>query len=150
MKNYKFTINGKQYSVDVADIEGKVAQVEVNGTPYEVELEMEMPARPKPVARPAAAPQAQARPAAEPAPVAAKPASAPVGDGTPIKSPLPGVVLDVFVKAGDNVKAGQHLLLLEAMKMENNIDSDKDGVVKEVRVQRQDSVMEGDVLVVIA
>ncbi|MCQ2286622.1 MAG: biotin/lipoyl-binding protein [Bacteroidales bacterium] len=145
MKNYKFTINGNKYSVDVADIEDNKTSVEVNGTAYEVELDMEVPAaRPKPVVKPvakAAAPQVAAAPTA-------KPAAAPTS-GTAVKSPLPGRVLDVFVKVGDAVKQGQHLVLLEAMKMENNIDSDIEGTVTEVRARRDDSVMEGDVLVII-
>ena len=74
--------------------------------------------------------------------------AAATASGATLKSPLPGVILDVFCKEGDSVKAGQRLFLLEAMKMENNIDAEKDGVVKEVRVHRSDSVMEGDVLVV--
>jgi biotin carboxyl carrier protein len=156
MKNYKFTINGNKYSVDIVDIEDQVATVEVNGTPYQVELEMEVR---KPVSAPkavvkvagqTAAPMAsltpsQAMPKIAPVPQAA---TAPSG-GSVIKSPLPGVVLDIYVKAGDTVKPGQHVLLLEAMKMENNIDADREGVIKEIKVQRNDSVMEGDILVVI-
>jgi biotin carboxyl carrier protein len=68
--------------------------------------------------------------------------------GGSINSPLPGVVLDVFVKPGDKVTAGQRVILLEAMKMENNIESDKDGVVAEVKARKGDSVMEGDVLII--
>jgi biotin carboxyl carrier protein len=156
MKNYKFTIHGNKYSVDIVDIEDQVATVEVNGTPYQVELEMEIR---KPVSAPktvvkvagqTAAPKAsltpsQAIPKIAPVPQAA---AAPSG-GSVIKSPLPGVVLDIFIKVGDAVKPGHHILLLEAMKMENNIDADKEGVVKEIKVQRNDSVMEGDILVVI-
>ena len=74
--------------------------------------------------------------------------AAPTGGGGTLTSPLPGTVLDVFVKPGDAVKVGQRMLLLEAMKMENNIDADRDGVVKEVKVSKSDAVMEGQVLVV--
>jgi biotin carboxyl carrier protein len=154
MKNYKFTIHGNKYSVDIVDIEDQVAIVEVNGAPYQVELDMEVR---KPAHRAVikvggqTAPPvssltpSQAMPKIDPVPQAA---AAPSG-GSIIKSPLPGVVLDIYVKVGDHVKQGQHIVLLEAMKMENNIDADKEGVVKEVRVQRNNSVMEGDVLVVI-
>jgi len=156
MKNYKFTINGNKYSVDIVDIEDQVATVEVNGTPYQVELEMEVR---KPVSAPKAVVKvagqtavsaasltpSQAIPKIAPVPQAA---TAPSG-GSVIKSPLPGVVLDIYVKTGDTVKPGQHVLLLEAMKMENNIDADKEGVVKDIKVQRNDSVMEGDILVII-
>jgi biotin carboxyl carrier protein len=145
MKNYNFKINGNNYSVDIVDIEEQIATVEVNGTPYEVELEMEVrkPVAPKPVAS-VAAPSAPKTAAAT---VAAPKTAAPAG-GNVIKSPLPGAVLDIFVNVGDTVKQGQHVIKLEAMKMENNIDADHDGVVKEIRVHKNDSVMEGDVLIV--
>ena len=64
-----------------------------------------------------------------------------------VKSPLPGVILDIRIKEGDTVSVGQTLMVLEAMKMENNIDSDRAGVVKSVKVNRGDSVLEGDVLI---
>lgn len=149
MKKYNLTINGTKYSVDINDIEDNKANIEVNGTPYTVELDMEsiptmQKSQPKVVR--VAAPAPKAAPAA-PAAVPAAPA-APTA-GCVLKSPLPGTILDIFVNAGDTVKTGQHLILLEAMKMENNIDADRDGVVKEIRVRRSDSVMEGDVLLVI-
>lgn len=148
MRTYKFTINGNQYSVEISDIEENVAHLEVNGTPYNVQLDMPPLTAPKP---PVQAPKKTVAPAPQAAPAPAKVAApAPAqSSGSVIKSPLPGVILDVFVRVGDTIKAGQHLLLLEAMKMENNIDADKAGVVKEIRVQRNDSVMEGDVLIVI-
>ena len=148
MKNYKFTINGNKYSVEVGDIENNAVNVEVNGTPYTVELdtEIKVPVKVKPVVMVnTSAPKSA--PAAAPASVKSAPAAA-TAAGATLKSPLPGTILDVFCKEGDSVKAGQRLFLLEAMKMENNIDAEKDGVIKEVRVHRSDSVMEGDVLVV--
>lgn len=156
MKKYNLTINGTKYSVDINDIEDNKANIEVNGTPYTVELDMEsiptmQKSQPKVVR--VAAPAPKAAPAA-PAAVPAAPAAVPAAPAAPtagcvLKSPLPGTILDVFVNVGDTVKTGQHLILLEAMKMENNIDADRDGVVKEIRVRRSDSVMEGDVLLVI-
>ncbi len=148
MKNYKFTINGNKHSVDIVNIEDQVATVEVNGVPYQVELEVEVKkpvSTPKPVAKVVAprAPQATSQATATP-----QATIAPTG-GSTIKSPLPGVVLNIYVEVGDTVKPGQRILMLEAMKMENNIDADKEGVVKEIRVHKNDSVMEGDVLVVI-
>jgi biotin carboxyl carrier protein len=155
MKNYKFTINDNKYSVDIVDIEDQVATVEVNGTPYQVELEVEVR---KPVSAPktvvkvatATAPQIAHSATHKDAPLPKVPQAvvAPSG-GSTIKSPLPGVILDIYVKVGDSVKPGQRVLMLEAMKMENNIDADKEGVVKEIRVQRNDAVMEGDVLIII-
>lgn len=149
MKNYKFTINGNKYSVEVGDLENNAVNVEVNGTPYNVEMDMEIkqPVKVKPVVKVSANTNKAAAPAAATANVKSAPAAA-TASGATLKSPLPGTILDIFCKEGDAVKAGQRLFLLEAMKMENNIDAEKDGVIKEVRVHRSDSVMEGDILVV--
>ena len=145
MKEYKYTINGNKYNVTIGDIEENIAHVEVNGTPYTVEME-KAPAAPKKVVRPvvAAAPAAAAAP--EPAKV-----SRPAGGGgkSGIKSPLPGVILQVKVNVGDQVTKGQVLMVLEAMKMENNILSDKDGKVAAINVSKGDSILEGTDLIVI-
>ena len=144
MKTYNFKIYGNKYAVEVGEIEDNMIDVTVNGAPYKVELDMELkPRTVKPVVQVAAPPKVQAAaPAQKVAP------AAPTGGGGTLTSPLPGTVLDVFVRPGDAVKVGQRLLLLEAMKMENNIDADRDGVVKEVKVSKSDAVMEGQVLVV--
>lgn len=141
MKDYKYIINGNEYKVTVGEIEGNIANVEVNGTAYKVEMPEKVEA-PKPVVRPAA------RPAAAPA---AAPAARPAAGGgkAAVKSPLPGVILDVKVNVGDTVKRGQTVLILEAMKMENNINADKDGKVTAINVKQGDSVLEGTDLVVI-
>ena len=145
MKEYKYTINGNKYNVTIGDIEENIAHVEVNGVPYTVEME-KAPAAPKKVVRPvvAAAPAAAAAP--EPAKV-----SRPAGGGgkSGIKSPLPGVILQVKVNVGDQVTNGQVLMVLEAMKMENNILSDKDGKVVAINVSKGDSILEGTDLIVI-
>lgn len=146
MKSYKFTINGNKYTVDINNIEDGKASVEVNRTPYTVELEMDEIKVPQPKVVKVAAPAAPKAGTTQ-ANVPAAPA-APTASGAAIKSPLPGVVLDVFVHEGDSVKAGQHVMLLEAMKMENNIDAPKDGVIKQIKASKGTSVMEGDVLVV--
>ena len=142
MKEYKYKINGNLYKVSVGDIDGKNVHVEVNGTPYTVELEKETAPKIKPIAR-AAAPA--------PAPVPAAPAMsrpAPAGQGG-IKSPLPGVILDIKVNKGDTVKRGQTLMILEAMKMENDIKSDRDGTVTAINVSKGESVLEGTDLLII-
>ena len=146
MKEYKYTINGNVYNVTIGDIEENVAHVEVNGTPYNVEMEkvIKTTAMPKPVVRPVAAAQA--------APAAAAPAAKPAAGGagkSGVKSPLPGVILDVKVSVGDVVKRGQTLIVLEAMKMENNINADRDGKVTAINVGKGDSVLEGTDLVII-
>ena len=138
MKEYKYKINGNEYNVAVEELEGNKANVTVNGKSYEVELDR--PAKPavsKPVARPAAAPAA--------APVAAAPApkAAPAAGGAGIKAPLPGVILDIKVKVGDAVAKGQTVAILEAMKMENNINADREGTVVSINVEKGQSIAEG-------
>ncbi len=147
MKQYKFKINGNEYAVEISNVDDNAAKVSVNGTTYDVEIEG------KKVSAPTKTPkivQAPTVPSTDSHPSVAKTthpaAAAKAGD---IKSPLPGVVLDVVVREGDTVKEGQHLLLLEAMKMENNIESDKAGTVTRIHVRKGDSVLEGDVLITI-
>ena len=139
MNEYKLNINGNDYQVAVNDLNGNRADVTVNGTNYTVTLDQEKAVAAKPVAAAAPAP-------AQPAPAAA---AKPAAGGGAVKSPLPGVILDIKVAVGDAVKVGQRLMVLEAMKMENNVDSDKEGTVAEIRVGTGDSVLEGDVLIVI-
>ena len=143
MKDYKYIINGNEYKVTIGEIEGNIANVEVNGTAYKVEMPERVEA-PKPVTRPVA------RPAA--APASAAPAARPAAGGSgkaAVKSPLPGVILDIKVNVGDTVKRGQTILILEAMKMENNINADKDGKVTAINVKAGESVLEGTDLIVI-
>lgn len=144
MNNFKYIINGNEYNVHIANVEGNIAELEVNGTPYRVEMEkvLKQTKTPK-LVRPDAVPTTDSHP------TIAKTTSPGVATSGSVKTPLPGVILDVLVKPGDTVKVGQHLLVLEAMKMENNIDSDKEGRVVEVKVRKGDSVLEGDVLLTI-
>lgn len=144
MKEYKFKIGGNDYQVAINSIEGNIADVTVNGTPYKVEMENAPAAAAVAAAAPAAAPAAAA-----PAPAAA-PAAAPAGPGTDINSPLPGVIIEVSVKEGQAVKAGQKVAVLEAMKMENDIQAEKDGTVTAIHVHKGDSVLEGAKIVTIA
>ncbi len=140
MKNYKFIINGTTYEVDIKNVEDQTIQLEVNGTPYSVTLDKEIKQTKTPKLV-----RSQAVPSTNTSKQEAKTARM---SGS-INSPLPGVVLDVFVKPGDKVSVGQKVILLEAMKMENNIESDKEGTVSTVKVRQGDSVMEGDVLITI-
>ena len=145
MKEYKYKINGNLYNVVIGDIEENIAHVEVNGTHYTVEMEKKPKAAPapKPVVRPAA------KPAAAPAATApvAKPAAGGAKSG--VKSPLPGVILDIKVNVGDEVKKGQTIIILEAMKMENSINADKDGKIAAINVSKGESVLEGTDLIII-
>lgn len=156
MGKYNFRINGYDYQVDVNSVEGGIADVTVNGTDYKVELADAVPApaqqavRPAPqtvsTGAPAVTPQATA-----PAPQAAQTAtaSAPQGKGEVVTAPLPGVILDIKVKVGDAVKAGQTVAVLEAMKMENEIESTASGTVTAVNAGKGDSVLEGAAIITI-
>ena len=158
MKEYKYSINGNEYTVAVIDLDGNTAAVEVNGTSYKVDiLGEELNITPRPAAKPTApvapAPQPQAAaPVAQPAPVEQPAAPAPAqaaGNGKPILSPLPGVILDLKVNVGDQVKAGQTVAILEAMKMENEIVAAKAGVVAGIHVKEGQVVNPGDALITI-
>ena len=136
MKEYKYKINGNLYKVTVGEIDGNKAHREVNG------MERDVKPKIKPVMRtasttPAAPPPAISRPAAT------------ENQKSGIKSPLPGVILDIKVKEGDSVKRGQTLLILEAMKMENDIKSDRDGKVVAINVSKGESILEGTDLIII-
>lgn len=142
MKEYKYKINGNTYNVTIGDIDDNMAQVEVNGVPYKVELEK------APAVKVASAPRPSAAPRTETGnKVISKPAA--TGGANSVKAPLPGVVLSINVKEGDTVKAADTILMLEAMKMENAIHAGRDGKVKSVNVKQGDSVLQDDVLVVI-
>lgn len=146
MKSYKFRINGNEYNVDINSVEGNIADVTVNGASYQVEMEN----APAPVQKPAQAPAtATAAPTATATAPAPKPA-APAGAGKPVTSPLPGVIIEVSVKEGQAVKAGQKVAVLEAMKMENEIQAPADGTVTAILVNKGDSVLEGAEIVKIA
>ena len=152
MRTYSYNVNGAQYDVTIESIQGQMAKVNVNGVAFNVEMlgapitEGDLPA-----AAPAAAPAATtAAPAAAPATPAAAPAKGAAGAGTPVKAPLPGVVTKVLVANGQAVKKGDTVVVLEAMKMENNITAECDGTVSGVCCAAGDSVMEGTTLVTIA
>lgn len=148
MKQYKYKVNGAQYDVTIDSIVGNIAKVEVNGIPFEVEMqgsslvEEDLPTQ---VADETAAPAV----AAAPAVVEAAPAAGAPGAGAPVKAPLPGVVAKILVSVGQAVKKGETVLVLEAMKMENNITAEADGKITGICVAAGDSVMEGTTLVTI-
>ncbi|MBQ3909844.1 MAG: acetyl-CoA carboxylase biotin carboxyl carrier protein subunit [Muribaculaceae bacterium] len=144
MKEYKYKINGHEYKVNVGDIENNIAHIEVNGVAYKVELEEEKAVKPvvKKVAVSNDAPVA-AKPAAP------KPAAAAAGEHV-IASPLPGVIKELHVKEGQEVKANDVVCILEAMKMGNEIHAGKDGVVKSINVAIEESVQEGTTIMIIA
>ena len=151
-KKYQYKVQGVDYEVDIEEVEGNIAKVNVNGIPFEVELQQPInaakhPSMVKPkVAAPAVAPAAapKAASAAQPAPSAQ-----PAANGTLLKAPLPGTITTVNVKVGDQVSAGDTVVVLEAMKMQNNIEAENSGTVTAINVSPGDSVMEGAVLLTI-
>ena len=126
MRKFNITVNGVAYEVEVEEVAAGEASAPV-------------------AAAPKAAPKAAA-PAAKPA---AAPKAAPVANGTKVNAPMPGTILDVKVAQGQAVKKGDVLLILEAMKMENEILAPQDGTVAQVNVSKGASVNSGDVQVVL-
>lgn len=149
MKEFNFKINGNSYTVGIAIQGDNEAEVVVNGAAYHVEL-VDTTVKPKVVSKP----QIAAIPASHPVQFGSAVSknvvqkAAPVTTNT-VYSPLPGVIIDLKVKEGDIVTVGQTLLVLEAMKMENNIDADFAGVVKSINVKCGDTVLDGNVLLII-
>ncbi|MCF6332871.1 MAG: biotin/lipoyl-binding protein [Draconibacterium sp.] len=141
MKKYKFTIRGNDYDVHLKDIEGNIAELDVNGTIYEVEIRSEVKTSKTPT-------------------LTRKPVEKMPGEGQikkkqstgkhNIEAPLPGTILKINVSVGDMVFEGQNLLVMEAMKMENQIQTGKGGEVISIRVKVGDSVLQDDVLIEIA
>ncbi len=151
MKKYILKIGDKDYKAEVKEITAETATIVVNDTEYSIELkELGRKAGFKIPSTGSAAPAPAAAPVATAAPAAAAPAPAANGDSEGVKAPLPGLIVDIMVSAGSQVKAGQNLLVMEAMKMENQVQAPYDGTVKKVIVNKGDTVAEGDVLVEIS
>lgn len=135
MRKFKFTIRGNEYEVQINSFEDNIAEIDVNGSIYQVELDEQVKTtktpklvRSKPVATTETAPK-------------------PVTSLSKVEAPLPGSIFKINVKEGDEVKKGQVIMIMEAMKMENNILSEKDGVISKIHVSEGASVLQGDVLV---
>lgn len=146
MKEYKYIINGNKFTVGVGDIHDNMVNVEVNGTPYSVELD-KAPAQKVSVSSPktpAAAPRTESGQK-----VISKPAATASANGTPVKSPLPGTIMSLNVKEGDTVTAGATVCILEAMKMENDVHTQVGGTVKKILVSVGDAILEGaDIMII--
>ena len=141
MKEYKYTIDGKEYKVEIGDIADNIANVTVNGEAFKVEMEPEPePEKTKVVVQPAAA---------QPASDDNTTSAANVNTANAVKAPLPGVITEIKVNVGDTVSAGDTVVVLEAMKMANNIEAEKSGKVTAICVKQGESVMEDSPLVVI-
>ena len=162
MKKYQYKVQGVDYEVEIAEVEGKIARVNVNGIPFEIEMQKPINAAKHPALaatkRATSVAPAEPQPAATvtnnsasenaaKAPVAAP--AAPAGAGTPVKAPLPGTINAINVKIGDKVGVGDIVIVLEAMKMQNNIEAEQAGTVTSISVNVGDSVMEGAVMLTI-
>ena len=158
MKTYKYKVQGVDYEVEIAEVEGKIARVNVNGIPFEIEMQKPINAAKHPAL--AATKRGAAAPAQPVAPITATPVqpvakpqpaqpAAAAGAGTPVKAPLPGTINAINVKVGDTVAVGDVVVVLEAMKMQNNIEAENAGTVTSILVNPGDSVMEGVVMLTI-
>ncbi len=150
MNKYQYKVQGVDYEVEIAEVEGNIAKVNVNGIPFEVELQQPINAAKHPnIVKPKVETPKVAAPVKAAAPAAAA-AAAPAAAGNALKAPLPGTITSVNVKVGDQVAAGDVVVVLEAMKMQNNIEAENSGTVTAINVNPGDSVMEGAVLLTIA
>ena len=149
MSKYQYKVQGVDYEVEIEEVEGNIAKVNVNGIPFEVELQQPINAAKHPTI---VKPKVEApKPAAQTAAPAAAPvqAAAPAGAGNALKAPLPGTISSINVKVGDTVAVGDVVIVLEAMKMQNNIEAENAGTITSITVNQGDSVMEGAVLLTI-
>jgi len=140
MKTYKYTINGKEYNVAIGNIEDNIATVTVNGEEFEVGMEPEEEPEKKKVVL--------GQPAKEATEIETAPAQN-VNTSNAVKAPLPGVITSIEVEVGQEVQAGDTLVVLEAMKMANNIEAEKAGKVVAICVKQGENVLEDAPLVVV-
>ena len=155
MKTYKFKINGNEYNVDINSVEGNIADVTVNGASYKVEMDGPSTssgsgAQGGPSAGSVAAVAGAGSSTGSAPSTGSGAVKAGSGAGVAVTSPLPGVIIEISVKEGQAVKAGQKVAVIEAMKMENEIQAPSDGTVTAVLVNKGDSVLEGAEIVKIA
>lgn len=139
MKKFDFTIRGNKYNVEIKRFEDNIADIEVNGTKYKVEVHKEVKVTKTPqLVRPEVQKEGSGK------------IRKTLSSSYLVKAPLPGNILKVLVKVGDEIKKGDNLMIMEAMKMENNILSEKDGTVKVIKAKDGDAVLQGDTLIEIA
>ncbi len=128
---YKIDVENMNFEIEVGELTGGTAQVKVNGKPYKIIIEnLDIVTAPVQTSPPAAG------------------TNAPAGAGS-IMAPIPGLILDIIVKAGDRVEAGDTVAIMEAMKMENNLVTNAAGTVKEINVQKGEQVNTGDLIMII-
>ena len=155
MAKYQYTVKGVDYEVEIQDIEGNIANVTVNGIPFEVEMKQPVKAGKQKVKlseeRRVKSEESNSSSSATNASSATttQPAAA-AASGKQVVAPLPGTINEIKVKVGDKVNAGDTVVILEAMKMQNNIEAETSGTITSINVNKGDAVMEGDTLVTIA
>jgi glutaconyl-CoA/methylmalonyl-CoA decarboxylase subunit gamma len=137
MKKFKFTIRGNEYEVEIKDFEDDVAKIEVNGTKYEVEVHQEVKTTKTPTL---------VRPRVNVDRKDSKIKKSVSNRASSLKAPLPGSIFKLLKQEGDEVKKGETIMIMEAMKMENNIQSEKDGKIVSLKVKEGDSVLQNDIL----
>lgn len=161
MAKYEYKVKGVDYVVEIQDIEGNIANVNVNGIPFEVEMKQPVKAGKQKVKlseeRRVKSEEFNSSSSATNTSSATNESSAPItkpaaaaASGKPVVAPLPGTINEIKVKVGDKVNAGDTVVVLEAMKMQNNIDAETSGTIASINVNKGDAVMEGDTLVTIA
>ena len=157
MAKYQYTVKGVDYEVEIQDIEGNIANVTVNGIPFEVEMKQPVKAGKQKVklseerrAEGSEERRVKSEESKSASASAANTSSAPTAAaGKPVVAPLPGTINEIKVKVGDKVNAGDTVVILEAMKMQNNIEAETSGTITSINVNKGDAVMEGDTLVTI-
>lgn len=148
MNKYQYKVQGVDYDVEIEDIDGNIAKVNVNGISFEVEIKQPIKSA-NMIHKPKVAAPAPAAPVAASVVQKAPVDNVAAGAGTKVLAPLPGTITDIKVNVGDTVKNGDTVVILEAMKMQNNIEADCAGTITSVVVSKGDTVMEGAVLVTI-
>ena len=154
---YEYKVKGVDYEVEIQDIEGNIANVTVNGIPFEVEMKQPVKASKQKVklseerrAEGSEERRVKSEESNSSSASAASTSSAPTAAaGKPVVAPLPGTINEIKVKVGDKVNAGDTVVILEAMKMQNNIEAETSGTITSINVNKGDAVMEGDTLVTI-
>ena len=157
MAKYQYTVKGVDYEVEIQDIEGNIANVTVNGIPFEVEMKQPVKAGKQKVklseerrAEGSEERRVKSEESNSSSASAASTSSAPTAAaGKPVVAPLPGTINEIKVKVGDKVNAGDTVVILEAMKMQNNIEAETSGTITSIYVIKGYAVMEGDTLLTI-
>ena len=160
MAKYQYTVKGVDYEVEIQDIEGNIANVTVNCIPFEVEMKQPVKAgkqkvklseelRVKSEEFNSSSSATDASSATNTSSATTTKPTAAAASGKPVVAPLPGTINEIKVKVGDKVNAGDTVVILEAMKMQNSIEAETSGTITSINVNKGDAVMEGDTLVTI-